>query len=117
MSIIFQYMILRKILKLTHLYTQTPSAVALSYDELRIFSLLWKVKPLREFINARQRTCCCILFNMGLVEMRNTPTWKIAVSKEGALYAAELKLQIIKSIGTVLLAVFSTLFGFLLGTL
>ena len=41
--------------------------------------------------------------------------WKIAVSKEGVIYLAELKMQFIKSICSVLLAAASAVFGFMLG--
>ena len=56
-----------------------------------------------------------VLFNMGLVQMKQVTEWKIAVSKEGAIYLAELKMQIIKSVCSVLLAAVSAVFGFVLG--
>ena len=52
---------------------------------------------------------------MGLVQMKQVTEWKIAVSKEGAIYLAELKMQIIKSVCSVLLAAVSAVFGFMLG--
>lgn len=117
MSIVFQYIVLRKILIMTHSTMQTPSAFALAYSELHVIPILWKFQATKKKIHKMQWNTCCILFNMGLVEMRNNSEWLIAVSKDGALYAAELKLQIIKSVCTVLLAIFSALLGFWFGQL
>ena len=117
MSIVFQYVFLRQVLHLTHTAAKTPSAIAVQYDQIQIFRFLLKFPKMKDCITRRQWQACCVLFNMGLVEMQNISGWQVAVSKDGAKYAAELKLQIIKSVCTFLLALFSALFGFWLGSL
>lgn len=117
MSIVFQYVFLRQVLHLTHTAAKTPSAIAVQYEQIQIFRFLLKFPKIKGYITRRQWQTCCVLFNMGLVEMQNVSGWQVAVSKDGAIYAANLKLQIIKSIFTFLLAVFSAVFGFWLGAL
>ena len=117
MSVVLQYAILRAILLQTHESIQSPSAFRLPYDQLRVFWLLWKIPKVSGWISRAQWQTCCILFNMGLVEMRNSDQWYIAVPQSGALYLAELKTQAIKAACSVLLADMSALFGFVLGSL
>ena len=109
MSIIMQYLVLRAVLLKTHQVISSPSAFAVSYNSLHAFPLVWHIPFLSQW------KTCCVLFNMGLVQMKQVTEWKIAVSKEGAMYLAELKMQIIKSICSVLLAAVSAVFGFMLG--
>lgn len=117
MSVIMQYAILRAVLLQTHNAIQTPSAFRLPYDQLRVFRLLWKIPKVSGWIALTQWKTCCILCNMGLVELQGTDQWYIAVPKAGALYVAELKMQIIKATCSVLLAAVSAVLGFVLGSL
>lgn len=107
MSIIMQYLVLRAVLLKTHQVISSPSAFAVSYDSLHALPLVWRIPFLSQWANRAQWKTCCVLFNMGLVQMKQVTKWKIAVSKEGAMYLAELKMQIIKSICSVLLAAVS----------
>lgn len=115
MSIIMQYLVLRTVLLKTHQEISSPSAFAVSYNCLHAFPLVWRIPFLAKWANRSQWKTCCVLFNMGLVQMKQVTEWKIAVLKEGAMYLAELKMQIIKSICSVLLAAVSAVFGFILG--
>lgn len=117
MSVIMQYVILRAVLLQTHNAMQTPSAFRLPHDQLRVFRLLWKIPKVSEWIAQTQWKTCCVLYNMGLVEMRGTDQWYIAVPQSGARYVAELKMQIIKAACSVLLAAVSAVLGFVLGSL
>lgn len=117
MSIIFQYFVIRKLILTTQSTIQTPSEFKLPYSELHVFSVLWRIPFIKTILNKRQWNTCCILFHTGFVEMSHGAEWYIKISEKGALYAIELKLQIIKSIFTVLLSVFSALLGFWLGRL
>ena len=115
MSIIMQYLVLRAILLKTHQEISSPSAFAVSYNCLHALPLVWRIPFLSHWANRLQWKTCCVLFNMGLVQMKQVTEWKIAVSKEGVIYLAELKMQFIKSICSVLLAAASAVFGFMLG--
>lgn len=115
MSIIMQYLVLRAVLLKTHQAISLPSAFAVSYNSLHAFPLVWRIPFLSQWANRAQWKTCCVLFNMGLVQMKQVTEWKIVVSKEGAMYLAELKMQIIKSVCSVLLAAVSAVFGFMLG--
>lgn len=115
MSLFMQYWVLRSVLLQTHRIIQTPSAFALPYNELRVFSLLRKIPALDKRIGDLQWTTCCILHNMGLVEMRHATSWLIAVTPAGAMFMHDLKMQAVKAVCTILLTAASVMLGFLLG--
>lgn len=117
MSFVMQYLVLRAVLLKTHKSIQTPSAFALPYDQLKALWLLWKIPLVRRIISRSQWKTCCVLHNMGLVEMKHGSVWFIAVTTNGALFLHELKMQVVKATGTVIMAIVSGLLGFLAGSL
>ena len=117
MSFFMQYLVLRTVLLQTHESIQTPSAFALPYRELRVLRLLWRIPGLCKFMSLSQWKTCCMLHNMGLVEMRYSQEWFIAVTMSGALFLHDLKMQVVKALCTVGMAAISGLLGFLVGSL
>lgn len=115
MSFVMQYLILRAVILETHKEIQTPSSFALPYSELHALWLLHKIPKIGIVFDRAQWKTCCVLNNMGLVEMRHGQSWFIAVTKSGALFLHDLKMQMIKAACTVLLAVVSAFLGFALG--
>lgn len=115
MSFFLQYLVLRNVLLQTHKTIQTPSAFAIPYSELKVLWLLWKFPVVKRFVRSSQWKTCCILCNMGLLEMRHGDGWLVAVTKSGALFLHELKVQAIKAIWTIAVAVASGVLGFWFG--
>lgn len=117
MSFIMQYLVLRTILLDTHRAIQTPVAFALPYDQLKVLKPLWAIPHVRCVLARKQWKTCCVLHNMGLVEMKHGAVWFIAVTTSGALFLHELKMQAVKALCTVLMAAASGLLGFLAASL
>ena len=123
MSIFFQYYVLQKILSASYKNAKLPDSTSMPYKTIRPLKRLSKIRKYRIidkivlFFWGRQWRTCCILEKMGLIKMVQLNEWLISITKDGAIYAAELKLQVVKSAFTFLLAVFSAVFGFLLGRL
>lgn len=123
MSIFFQYYVLQKILSASYKSARMPGKIAIEYNQIRFrppkqngrfrrFSE-WRY----QFLGGKQWKTCCVLERMGLIQIQDIGERKVFITKEGAQYAAELKLQIVKSVCTFLLAIFSAIFGFWLGRL
>lgn len=117
MSFFMQYLVLRAVLLGTHKAIQTPVAFALPYDRLKVLKPLWAIPLVRCVLARQQWKTCCVLHNMGLVEMKHSKEWFIAVTTSGALFLHELKMQAVKAVCTVALAAASGLLGFLAASL
>lgn len=107
MSFIIQYIVLSRIMTRTFRIMQTPTRFRLPYSELhvRLFrGLFWRH--------------CCVLEKMGFVEMFHDEDYlRVSVTRAGALFANDLKMQFVKAFCSLLLAGASAAIGFALGSL
>lgn len=117
MSFLIQYLVLRAVLLDTHKAIQTPVAFALPYDQLKVLRPIWLIPLVRCVLAREQWKTCCVLHNMGLVEMKHGAGWSIAVTTSGALFLHEMKMQAVKALCTILMAAASGLLGFLAASL
>lgn len=108
MSFIIQYLILRKLLNQTFQTIQTPSSFRLPYDSFKVFPLSRKI----------QWKYCYILNSLELIELLNSSSgWYIRITTQGYQFLSDCKLQIIKAVASVILAIASAVLGFICGSL
>lgn len=108
MSLIIQYLILRKLLNQIFQTIQTPSSFRFPYDSFKVFPLPQKI----------QWKYCYILNSLGLVELSSSYSkWYIRITTQGCQFLFDCKLLVIKAVSSVILAAASAILGFICGNL
>ena len=112
MSFLIQYLVLRAVLLDTHKAIQTPVAFALPYDQLKVLRPIWLIPLVRCVLAREQWKTCCVLHNLGLVEMKHGAGWPIAVTTGGAVLLTGLKSQAVQALCRIVMAEHGGVHGF-----
>lgn len=107
---LLNYLILKSLIGQTLKAVQTPSAFKLPYKSFRFIpfpknsTAIWKR--------------LCFLHSVGFVSLEsNKNEWYISVNEKGFMFVLDCKVQFVKGLASVALAITSAMIGFLAGLL
>lgn len=108
MLLLVQYVFLNQLLLQTHRAIQTPSSFKLPFNSLKL--PLWSP-------SLKWHTVC-LLCAENLVDMtrQNDGSWLVSITDSGVEFLLSFRAERIKAVGAVALAVFSAVFGYVLGS-